>query len=79
MKEIDGVKKPEVGDVWEKNDKGRKIYIYRVNDWCVDIIYLKFDELITSQIFTERLQEDYVYIGKSNVNINDLFEVQNEK
>lgn len=71
--------KPEIGDVWEKDSNGRKIYIYHVNDWSVDIIYRKFNDLITSQIFIERLQEDYVYIGKSNVNINDLFEVQNEK
>lgn len=71
--------KPEIGDIWEKDSNGRKIYIYHVNDWSVDIIYRQFNDLITSQIFIERLQEDYVYIGKSNVNINDLFEVQNEK
>ena len=71
--------KPEIDDVWEKDSTGRKIYIYHVNDWWVDIIYRQFNDLITSQIFIERLQEDYVYIGKSNVNINDLFEVQNEK
>ncbi len=71
--------KPEIDDVWEKDSNGRKIYIYHVNDWWVDIIYRQFNDLITSQIFIERLQEDYVYIGKSNVNINDLFEVQNEK
>lgn len=70
--------KPEVGDVWEKDSTGRKIYIYQVNDFTVDIIYWQFNDLITSQIFIERLQEDYVYIGKSNVNISDLFEVQND-
>lgn len=69
---------PEVGDVWEKDSTGRKIYIYHVNDWTVDIIYWQFNDLITSQIFIERLLEDYVYIGESNVNINDLFEVQDD-
>lgn len=69
---------PEVGDIWEKDCNGRLVYVYYVNEWTVNVIYRQYNDIITSQIFIERLQEDYVYTGKSNVNINDLFEVEND-
>jgi len=69
---------PEVGDVWEhKQQKGYRIYILMELPCKGDVEVLR---KIGSIAFDKSLiKEDFKYIGKSKANINQLFEVQDER
>ena len=68
--------KPEVGDVWQstRSDK-TKIYITRITNtiWCIT------DNGIGSTRYFSKFTVRYKYLGKSKANINELFEVQDER
>lgn len=69
--------KPEVGDVWYI--LGSKIYITRINNDFVETIKQHYYDCyrdITYKI-SDLLQEGK-YLGKSRVNISDLFKTENE-
>lgn len=68
--------KPEVGDVWKKKKADRIIHIYFIEEWAVNAVYKQKNDVIPTQIFIERLKEDYTYIGKAKGSISDLFEVE---
>ena len=65
--------KPEVGDVW-KNPKNEKVYmVVDVGNIFISIISKSF---FGQDIPKEFLIKEFVYLGKSKTNINDLFEVE---
>lgn len=65
-------KEPEAGDVWKlANDIYYNVLYY--NKYSV--IALRSDELSVYRLLPCQLGE---YVGKSKVNINDLFEVKSD-
>lgn len=69
---------PEVGDVW-KSSKGLQIFhIIKVSENAVRCFRKGFilkPETFNKEDFLERCK----YLGKSKANINQLFEVQDER
>lgn len=65
-------KMPEIGDVWKLANDIYYIVLY-YNKYSV--IALRSDELSIYRLLPCQLGE---YVGKSKVNINDLFEVKND-
>lgn len=80
MKEIDGVKKPEVGDVWE-ND-GLILYISKLSKdknekpigYCYDMD--KKGYVAGCWYWMDVFANNAKYFGKSKASIEDLFEVE---
>ena len=72
--------KPEVGDVFY--DKKYQVKLYVVGKSFTPETY---DALETDGINVDKViccvfdEEQYTYLGKSKANINDLFEVQDDK
>lgn len=84
MKIIDGKQVPEVGDVWE--DKYRKTETIIIEKEDNYILYLNhYKEVSVTGYFMETCFDDeyflstHKYLGKSKANINQLFEVDDEK
>ena len=65
---------PEVGDIWI-SPKGIKIYITQV---CPRF-YVVTEKGIATTRFWADFNKNYTYLGKSKVNINDLFKTENEE
>ena len=67
--------KPEVRDVWEISDYGvrKKAYICNTKDYKHPLCVL--DDGDTTFIWESR---NIKYLGKSKVNIEDLFKTENE-
>lgn len=70
---------PEVGDIWE-NDDGVRIVFICVNDFYFE--YIEHWDILTESFDIYRVKngcndwkKGRKYIGKSKVNILDLFEV----
>lgn len=67
---------PEIGDVWECN--GQKMIVIGVSGYfhplCIKKDGKEFEE---SWLFLD-VELTYNYLGKSKVNLDDLFEVQND-
>lgn len=87
MKEINGVKKPEVGDVWAVRKSPDVHNIIMDTSDCrgyVDYIhsYKKPDGKFVALCHTKECEYFFKrckYIGKSKASIKDLFEVENER
>lgn len=67
---------PEIGDVWQAED-GTKLYIINVNN-SDEYIVLANDCKDIWIVNIRFISEDYIYVGKSNAKISDLFEVKDE-
>ena len=73
--------KPEVGDVWESIFTGTKQYILYVGfmkSENLNVVKL-FDGDRCTLIEDKVLFSNYKYLGKSKVNIDQMFEVDDEK
>lgn len=73
--------KPEVGDVWEHKDtKIRRIIIYKDNYYTEYLSYMQFSNgrnYHIGQAYDDHsFSRNNTCLGKSKVNINDLFEVE---
>jgi hypothetical protein len=67
---------PEVGDVWVKRySKEDKIYITQGLPMIIDVNMQGVFEHVNKRDFLN----SYCYLGKSNVNIDDLFKTENEE
>lgn len=73
-------KKPEVGDIWENEDGVRIVFIC-VNDFYFE--YIEHWDILTESFDICRVDSNCFswkngrkYIGKSEVNIEDLFKVK---
>lgn len=69
--------KPEVGDVWE-NLGNFKVYIINF-DVLVNTCFFFNNELWQASFNLKDFLEQHTYLGKSKANINQLFEVQDER
>jgi len=65
---------PEVGDVWQNKTKRLQVYITKVDVW--GIIGISSSGAVVSKNMYHF--EKYTYLGKSKVNINDLFKTENK-
>ena len=78
---------PEVGDVFERIDKTKvsnrritSIYKCCDGDYMIYLAYLDEDNRISEEvIFLSAMNKHYKYLGKSKANINDLFEIKENK
>lgn len=69
--------KPEVGDVWQSTRRNaQKIYITHV----MGRVYCITEQGVASIRFFSDFGKDgtYHYLGKSNVNVDELFDVRRE-
>lgn len=66
---------PEVGDVWQNKTGRLRVYITKVDVW--GIIGITSSGAVVSKNMYHL--EKYTYLGKSKVNINDLFKTENEE
>lgn len=75
--------KPEVGDVWQRKKDGRLIRITSISyAFGVEPVYAYIwnnGYLEYSHVLHKRLINEYTYLGKSKVNIEDLFKTENER
>ena len=72
------IKTPEIGDVFQSNeDKDVRLHITGINDVGLEAIVSNKKEVwnIDSWYFDE---DYYTYLGKSKVNVEQLFEVKDE-
>ena len=70
--------KPEIGDIWQSSRRySQKIYITNV----LGRVYCVTEQGVASSRYFSDFREGgtYKYLGKSKVNIQQLFEVQDEK
>lgn len=75
--------KPEVGDVWV-DEKGRKLFLFQVTDNYLHFMrrknkYPDNTNIVVVFTFTRRcfLEVDrFDYLGKSKVNLEELFDVE---
>lgn len=70
--------KPEVGDVFQsKEDTDVRLYVTGINNVGLECLVSNNREIwdIDSWYFDE---DYYTYLGKSKVNISDLFKTENE-
>ena len=65
---------PEVGDVWINKTGTKSYYIVKLTNFYVQCIINGGG--VVNKYYD--LFRNYEYIGKSKVNINDLFEVQDD-
>lgn len=71
-------KQPEVGDVWYI--AGARIYITCVHNGFIDTMRFCFKDCYRDKGYTiTELLQDGKYLGKSKANINELFEVCDDK
>lgn len=68
-------REPEVGDVWENKTGRLRLYITKVDTWGV--IGISSSGAVVSKNMYHL--EKYTYLGKSKVNMSDLFKTENEK
>lgn len=74
-------KTPEVGDVWLFKDLGIKVRILFVDEKNIEYFYYTpcIDFISKHTTDTKDFIKLYKYLGKSKVNINDLFKTENEE
>lgn len=76
---------PEVGDIWKDNNTKKPIYVFGIykTSWgeyvCWCYYWEKELELISENVGKKLFLQNYTYLGKSKVNINDLFKTENEE
>lgn len=72
-------KTPEVGDVW-LNLQGKKFYIYNnYENRLVRGFSTQSGRIESFCLLLEDFLDLYTYLGKSKVNIDDIFNTENEK
>lgn len=73
--------KPEVGDVWEhKSSNNKHIITFNSKLHSENVMaYVLFDGIHTYALEEYILKENYTYLGKSKVSIEDLFKTENEE
>lgn len=69
-------RKPEVGDVWKRNETLYYVYEIRKNPIFTLVHYLSESYFDSEDL--EIFVRHYEYVGKSKVKFNDLFEVRND-
>ena len=74
---------PEVGDVWQfkNNEYSRVIVTYYSDEFEVLLIAIRYAGILQKikKYHKRWFVNNYNYLGKSKANINDLFEVQDDK
>ena len=74
--------KPEVGDVWKDNKTKKTIYVFGIykTSWgeyvCWCSYWEKELELVNENVGKKLFLQNYTYLGKSKVNIKELFDVE---
>ena len=69
---------PEVGDVWEYQEK--LYHISAITERLVEVWCLSSDDIIRKHKWVARsFKACFTYLGKSKANINDLFKTENEE
>lgn len=68
-------KEPEVGDVWVSEDK-TKVRIIFVGKYEIRFHYARGDYLHKESEAYSYFLKNYKYLGKSKVNIKELFDVE---
>ena len=71
--------KPEVGDVWINRSSFRVHIIGIDEDGIIYSCFYSKNELWQGSFIKKEFLEQHEYLGKSKANINDLFEVQDDK
>lgn len=66
---------PKVGDVWQNKTGRLRLYITKVDVWGV--IGISSSGAVVSKNMYHL--EKYTYLGRSEVNISNLFKVENEQ
>lgn len=69
---------PEVRDVFLHKYTKKKHIAFKIDRGEIFLLFLINGVPQCTSVFTDRLAEDYEYLGKSKVNIKDLFEVQDD-
>lgn len=73
---------PEVGDVWYDEGCREKLHITNVDKFSVSFLSKNEDRYFEYFCILNDIREfskSYRYLGKSKANINQLFEVQDER
>ena len=72
--------KPQAGDIW-KDEDGRRFAIIETTHKYIYVASRKLrGRGITIKTYTHsKINNDWRYVGKSKVNLNDLFKTENEK
>lgn len=73
--------KPEVGDVWIDNlsCEKKRYHIIDCSSELVLTVKIGRGRLYTQEFYIGTFLNEFTYIGKSKVNIDDLFEVQDDR
>jgi hypothetical protein len=70
-------KEPEVGDVWV-SQYGHKVHVDFTDNIVTSFYYRGLYRLCKKSVVTKEFIKAYTYLGKSKVNIEQLFEVCDE-
>ena len=76
---------PEVGDVWYNEVDDEKIRVLKLleesnGEKCVRVLIKETYGVFIETFALDNLQlKDFIYLGKSKANIEQLFEVENEE
>lgn len=68
---------PEVGDVWKYQD-GAKVYIMDIDEETVEAFTILGGSAWSGTFQKDEFLKNHIYLGKSKVNINDLFKTENK-
>ena len=70
--------KPEVGDVWKLKTKIKVYKILILNEYedSYDVLVTEQNRIWKTELIT--IDSNFTYLGKSKVNIKELFEVEKE-
>lgn len=71
-------KAPEVGDVW-CSQYGHKVYVDSTDKIVTSFYYRGLYRLCKKSVITKEFTAAYKYLGKSKANMNQLFEVQDDR
>ena len=74
-------KKPEVGDVWEYKYGLDKVYVLAINligERTRTLNFIDKGYVQQREYLTKGFVDDFRYLGKSKVKIEDLFNTENE-
>ena len=68
---------PQVGDVWRYKD-GANVYLLRVDEETVESFTILGGSIFSATFKKKDFLENHIYLDKSKVNIEQLFEVCDE-
>jgi len=69
---------PQVGDVWVSQN-GHKVHVDVTDNIVTSFYYSGLYRLCKKIVVTKEFVKAYTYLGKSKVNIDDLFKTENEE